>query len=57
MELERLYLQMWEHYAAGNKPDHMIKPVEVTESAWIKTVHGRASPVPEPQPFGGMGTR
>lgn len=32
MELERLYLQMWEHYAAGNKPDHMIKPVEVTES-------------------------
>ncbi|EPY77343.1 UDP-N-acetylglucosamine--peptide N-acetylglucosaminyltransferase subunit isoform 1 [Camelus ferus] len=33
MELERLYLQMWEHYAAGNKPDHMIKPVEVTESA------------------------
>ncbi|KAK2505020.1 hypothetical protein MC885_005152 [Smutsia gigantea] len=33
MELERLYLQMWEHYAAGNKPDHMIKPVEGTESA------------------------
>uniref|UniRef100_A0A8C6ERX6 UDP-N-acetylglucosamine--peptide N-acetylglucosaminyltransferase 110 kDa subunit n=1 Tax=Marmota marmota marmota TaxID=9994 RepID=A0A8C6ERX6_MARMA len=31
MELEWLYLQMWEHYAAGNKPDHMIKPVEVTE--------------------------
>ena len=33
VDLERLYLQMWEHYAAGNKPDHMIKPVEVTESA------------------------
>uniref|UniRef100_A0A2K5Q1E4 O-GlcNAc transferase C-terminal domain-containing protein n=1 Tax=Cebus imitator TaxID=2715852 RepID=A0A2K5Q1E4_CEBIM len=33
MELERLYLQMREHCAAGNKPDHMIKPVEVTESA------------------------
>ncbi|XP_074062853.1 UDP-N-acetylglucosamine--peptide N-acetylglucosaminyltransferase 110 kDa subunit isoform X3 [Macrotis lagotis] len=33
MELERLYLQMWDHYAAGNKPDHMIKPVETTESA------------------------
>ncbi|KAJ7401360.1 UDP-N-acetylglucosamine--peptide N-acetylglucosaminyltransferase 110 kDa subunit isoform X1 [Pitangus sulphuratus] len=27
-DLERLYLQMWDHYAAGNKPDHMIKPVE-----------------------------
>nr|XP_033706391.1 UDP-N-acetylglucosamine--peptide N-acetylglucosaminyltransferase 110 kDa subunit-like [Tursiops truncatus] len=33
VDLERLYLQMWEHYAAGNKPDHMIKPVEVTEWA------------------------
>lgn len=34
MDLERLYLQMWDHYAAGNKPDHMIKPVETSESAW-----------------------
>lgn len=33
MDLERLYLQMWDHYAAGNKPDHMIKPVEASESA------------------------
>lgn len=33
IELEQLYRQMWEHYAAGNKPDHMIKPVEVTESS------------------------
>lgn len=29
---------MWDHYAAGNKPDHMIKPVEATESAWRETV-------------------
>ncbi|XP_043377862.1 UDP-N-acetylglucosamine--peptide N-acetylglucosaminyltransferase 110 kDa subunit isoform X4 [Chelonia mydas] len=33
MELERLYLQMWDHYAAGNKPDHMVKPIETNESA------------------------
>ncbi|XP_061206387.1 UDP-N-acetylglucosamine--peptide N-acetylglucosaminyltransferase 110 kDa subunit-like [Neopsephotus bourkii] len=33
MDLEWLYLQMWDHYAAGNKPDHMIKPVEASESA------------------------
>ncbi|XP_077682451.1 UDP-N-acetylglucosamine--peptide N-acetylglucosaminyltransferase 110 kDa subunit isoform X3 [Eretmochelys imbricata] len=33
MELERLYLQMWDHYAAGNKPDHMVKPIETSESA------------------------
>uniref|UniRef100_A0A8C4Y077 UDP-N-acetylglucosamine--peptide N-acetylglucosaminyltransferase 110 kDa subunit n=1 Tax=Gopherus evgoodei TaxID=1825980 RepID=A0A8C4Y077_9SAUR len=33
MELERLYLQMWDHYAAGNKPDHMVKPIESNESA------------------------
>uniref|UniRef100_A0A8C0VHE3 UDP-N-acetylglucosamine--peptide N-acetylglucosaminyltransferase 110 kDa subunit n=1 Tax=Cyanistes caeruleus TaxID=156563 RepID=A0A8C0VHE3_CYACU len=33
MDLERLYLQMWDHCAAGNKPDHMIKPVEASESA------------------------
>ncbi|KAJ7412580.1 UDP-N-acetylglucosamine--peptide N-acetylglucosaminyltransferase subunit isoform A [Willisornis vidua] len=32
-DLERLYLQMWDHYAAGNKPDHMIKPVEATDQA------------------------
>uniref|UniRef100_A0A671LQ99 UDP-N-acetylglucosamine--peptide N-acetylglucosaminyltransferase 110 kDa subunit n=1 Tax=Sinocyclocheilus anshuiensis TaxID=1608454 RepID=A0A671LQ99_9TELE len=25
MDLERLYLQMWERYAAGGKPDHMVK--------------------------------
>ncbi|XP_016342525.1 UDP-N-acetylglucosamine--peptide N-acetylglucosaminyltransferase 110 kDa subunit-like isoform X1 [Sinocyclocheilus anshuiensis] len=25
MDLERLYLQMWEHYAAGGKPDHLVK--------------------------------
>lgn len=37
MDLERLYLQMWDHYAAGNKPDHMIKPVEASESAWRET--------------------
>ncbi|XP_043913191.1 UDP-N-acetylglucosamine--peptide N-acetylglucosaminyltransferase 110 kDa subunit [Protopterus annectens] len=35
-DLESLYLQMWEHYAAGNKPDHLtkcLKPMETTESA------------------------
>uniref|UniRef100_A0A8C2EAZ7 UDP-N-acetylglucosamine--peptide N-acetylglucosaminyltransferase 110 kDa subunit n=1 Tax=Cyprinus carpio TaxID=7962 RepID=A0A8C2EAZ7_CYPCA len=25
MDLERLYLQMWEHYSAGGKPDHLVK--------------------------------
>ncbi|GCC27829.1 hypothetical protein chiPu_0006255 [Chiloscyllium punctatum] len=32
MDLERLYTQMWEHYAAGNKPDHMIKPLKAMET-------------------------
>lgn len=33
MDLERMYLLMWDHYSAGNKPDHLLKPVENTESA------------------------
>lgn len=35
MELERLYLQMWEHYAAGGKPDHLVKmqSLESSESS------------------------
>uniref|UniRef100_A0A8C2HZ56 UDP-N-acetylglucosamine--peptide N-acetylglucosaminyltransferase 110 kDa subunit n=1 Tax=Cyprinus carpio TaxID=7962 RepID=A0A8C2HZ56_CYPCA len=35
MDLERLYLQMWEHYAAGGKPDHLVKmqSLESSESA------------------------
>lgn len=48
MDLERLYLQMWDHYAAGNKPDHMIKPVEDSESAWRETVPTQNSPGTEP---------
>ncbi|XP_048461454.1 UDP-N-acetylglucosamine--peptide N-acetylglucosaminyltransferase 110 kDa subunit isoform X1 [Rhincodon typus] len=32
MDLERLYTQMWEHYAAGNKPDHLIKPLKAMET-------------------------
>ncbi|XP_078268590.1 UDP-N-acetylglucosamine--peptide N-acetylglucosaminyltransferase 110 kDa subunit isoform X1 [Rhinoraja longicauda] len=32
MDLERLYMQMWEHYAAGDKPDHMIKPLKAMET-------------------------
>lgn len=35
MDLERLYLQMWEHYAAGGKPDHLVKmqSLESSESS------------------------
>ncbi|MGH0183183.1 UNVERIFIED_CONTAM: hypothetical protein FKN15_011497 [Acipenser sinensis] len=35
MELEKLYLQMWEHHSAGNKPEHLLKPkaLETTETA------------------------
>ncbi|MEE6523222.1 hypothetical protein FKM82_022012 [Ascaphus truei] len=33
IDLERLYLQMWVHCSAGNKPDHLIKPAEKNESA------------------------
>ncbi|XP_034297605.1 UDP-N-acetylglucosamine--peptide N-acetylglucosaminyltransferase 110 kDa subunit isoform X1 [Pantherophis guttatus] len=33
MELERLYLQMWEHCAAGNKPEHIVNSLESGESA------------------------
>uniref|UniRef100_A0A8C5QYI0 UDP-N-acetylglucosamine--peptide N-acetylglucosaminyltransferase 110 kDa subunit n=1 Tax=Leptobrachium leishanense TaxID=445787 RepID=A0A8C5QYI0_9ANUR len=32
-DLERMYLLMWEHYSAGKKTDHLIKPIENTESA------------------------
>ncbi|KAI2644345.1 UDP-N-acetylglucosamine--peptide N-acetylglucosaminyltransferase 110 kDa subunit [Labeo rohita] len=34
IDLERLYLQMWEHYAAGGKPDHLVKmqSLETSES-------------------------
>nr|XP_034969653.1 UDP-N-acetylglucosamine--peptide N-acetylglucosaminyltransferase 110 kDa subunit-like [Zootoca vivipara] len=33
LELERLYLLMWEHFSAGHKPDHILKPAETGESA------------------------
>ncbi|CAI9532803.1 unnamed protein product [Staurois parvus] len=33
-DLERLYLQMWDHFSPPAKnPDHLIKAVESTESA------------------------
>lgn len=34
-DLERLYLQMWEHHSNGNKPEHMFKfqTIEASESA------------------------
>uniref|UniRef100_A0A8D3BKP7 UDP-N-acetylglucosamine--peptide N-acetylglucosaminyltransferase 110 kDa subunit n=1 Tax=Scophthalmus maximus TaxID=52904 RepID=A0A8D3BKP7_SCOMX len=34
-ELEKLYLQMWEHHSNGNKPEHMVKfqTVETSENA------------------------
>ncbi|XP_010895092.1 O-linked N-acetylglucosamine (GlcNAc) transferase, tandem duplicate 1 isoform X4 [Esox lucius] len=35
MDLEKLYLQMWERYASGNKTDHLVnlQPIESSESA------------------------
>uniref|UniRef100_A0A3B3WBN7 UDP-N-acetylglucosamine--peptide N-acetylglucosaminyltransferase 110 kDa subunit n=1 Tax=Poecilia mexicana TaxID=48701 RepID=A0A3B3WBN7_9TELE len=35
IDLERLYLQMWEHYSNGSKPDHLVKhqTVETSETA------------------------
>lgn len=35
MDLEKLYLQMWERYSAGGKPDHIVnlQPLEASESA------------------------
>lgn len=35
LDLEKLYLQMWERHASGGKPDHLVKlqPVESSESA------------------------
>uniref|UniRef100_A0A4W5JDA4 UDP-N-acetylglucosamine--peptide N-acetylglucosaminyltransferase 110 kDa subunit n=1 Tax=Hucho hucho TaxID=62062 RepID=A0A4W5JDA4_9TELE len=35
MDLEKLYLQMWERHASGGKPDHLVKlqPIESSESA------------------------
>ncbi|TRZ03436.1 hypothetical protein DNTS_000426 [Danionella cerebrum] len=34
MELEKLYLQMWENHASGGKPDHLVKmqSLETSES-------------------------
>nr|XP_043896138.1 UDP-N-acetylglucosamine--peptide N-acetylglucosaminyltransferase 110 kDa subunit isoform X5 [Solea senegalensis] len=34
-DLERLYLQMWEHHSNGNKPEHMVKfqTVETSENS------------------------
>lgn len=34
MDLERLYLQMWEHHSNGNKPEHLVQTVETSENAW-----------------------
>lgn len=35
IDLERLYLQMWEHQSNGNKPEHLVKlqTVETSENA------------------------
>lgn len=35
IDLERLYLQMWEHHSNGSKPDHLVKhlTVETSETA------------------------
>ncbi|KAK6299278.1 hypothetical protein J4Q44_G00307880 [Coregonus suidteri] len=35
MDLEKLYLQMWERHASGGKPDHLVnlQPIESSESA------------------------
>lgn len=33
MDLERLYLQMWEHHSNGNKPEHLVQTVEASETA------------------------
>lgn len=35
IDLERLYLQMWEHNSNGNKPEHLVKfqTVETSENA------------------------
>uniref|UniRef100_A0A3Q4AYD1 UDP-N-acetylglucosamine--peptide N-acetylglucosaminyltransferase 110 kDa subunit n=1 Tax=Mola mola TaxID=94237 RepID=A0A3Q4AYD1_MOLML len=33
MDLERLYLQMWEHHSNGNKPEHLVQTVETSENA------------------------
>lgn len=36
IDLERLYLQMWEHHSNGNKPEHLVKfqAVEASENSW-----------------------
>lgn len=36
IDLERLYLQMWEHHSNGSKPEHLVKfqTVETSENAW-----------------------
>uniref|UniRef100_A0A3B3SY28 UDP-N-acetylglucosamine--peptide N-acetylglucosaminyltransferase 110 kDa subunit n=1 Tax=Paramormyrops kingsleyae TaxID=1676925 RepID=A0A3B3SY28_9TELE len=35
IDLEKLYVQMWEHYSAGAKPEHLVnlQPLESSESA------------------------
>lgn len=33
MDLERLYLQMWEHHSNGSKPEHLVQTVETSENA------------------------
>lgn len=35
MDLEKLYLQMWEHHANGNKPEPLVitQPIEASETA------------------------
>lgn len=33
MDLERLYLQMWEHHSNGRKPEHLVQTVETSENA------------------------
>lgn len=34
MDLEKLYLRMWEHHSNGNKPEHLVHTVEASENAW-----------------------
>eukprot|EP00064_Thunnus_orientalis_P000964 superscaffoldBa00000058_g965 len=42
IELERLYLQMWEHHSNGNKPEHLVK-FQTLKAVIGKSRHGATS--------------
>lgn len=52
MDLERLYLQMWEHHSNGSKPEHLVKfhTVETSETAWTGSKLFFFSFLPQPCP-------